>query len=147
MVENVSDQPGLYRSEFEHDACGIGFRAHMKGRKSHQIVADAIHMLERMDHRGACGCDPNTGDGAGLLLQIPHEFFVEECLNLGFQLPDAGEYGVGMIFFPQDEEIREECRGILNRKIKKLGMTLLGYRKVPTLNETLGEGSFRWSRT
>ena len=141
MVENVSDQPGLYRSEFEHDACGIGFRAHMKGRKSHQIVADAIHMLERMDHRGACGCDPNTGDGAGLLLQIPHEFFVEECLSLGFQLPNAGAYGVGMIFFPQDEEIREECRGILDRKIKKLGMTLLGYRKVPTLNESLGEGS------
>ncbi len=113
----------------------------MKGRKSHQIVADAIHMLERMDHRGACGCDPNTGDGAGLLLQIPHEFFVEECLDLGFQLPDSGEYGVGMIFFPQDEEVREECRGIINRKIKKLGMTLLGYRRVPTLNDQLGEGS------
>ena len=113
----------------------------MKGRKSHQIVADAIHMLERMDHRGACGCDPNTGDGAGLLLQIPHEFFMEECFDLGFQLPDAGEYGVGMIFFPQDEEIREECRGILNRRIKKLDMTLLGYRKVPTLHDSLGEGS------
>ncbi|TDB66919.1 glutamate synthase large subunit [Arundinibacter roseus] len=141
MSEKVSDQPGLYRSEFEHDACGIGFRAHMKGRKSHQIVADAIHMLERMDHRGACGCDPNTGDGAGLLLQIPHEFFVEEGLALGFQLPAAGEYGVGMIFFPQNDEVREECRDILNRKIKKLGMTLLGYRKVPTLNDTLGDGS------
>jgi glutamate synthase (NADPH) large chain len=141
MSEKITDQPGLYRSEFEHDACGIGFRAHMKGRKSHQIVADAIHMLERMDHRGACGCDPNTGDGAGLLLQIPHEFFVEECLNLGFQLPDAGEYGVGMIFFPQDEELRKECKGIIERKIKKLGMTQLGYRKVPTLNDTLGEGS------
>jgi glutamate synthase (NADPH/NADH) large chain len=141
MSERVSDQLGLYRSEFEHDACGIGFRAHMKGRKSHQIVADAIHMLERMDHRGACGCDPNTGDGAGLLLQIPHEFFVEECLTLGFQLPDVGEYGVGMIFFPQDEELRAECQGILERKIKKLGMKLLGYRKVPTLNDSLGEGS------
>jgi glutamate synthase (NADPH) large chain len=141
MSDRVTDQPGLYRSEFEHDACGIGFRAHMKGRKSHQIVADAIHMLERMDHRGACGCDPNTGDGAGLLLQIPHEFFVEECLSLGFQLPDVGEYGVGMIFFPQDAELRDECKGIINRKIKKLGMTLLGYRKVPTLNDTLGDGS------
>ena len=141
MSETVSDQPGLYRSEFEHDACGIGFRAHLKGRKSHQIVADAIHMLERMDHRGACGCDPNTGDGAGLLLQIPHEFFVEECLSLGFQLPDVGEYGVGMVFFPQDKELREECRGVLDRKIKKLGMKLIGYRKVPTLNDSLGEGS------
>ena len=135
------EQPGLYRPEFEHDACGIGFRAHMKGRRSHQIVADAIHMLERMDHRGACGCDPNTGDGAGLLLQIPHEFFVEECFDLGFQLPDVGEYGVGMIFFPQDEEVREECRDIIDRRIKKLGMKLLGYRKVPTRNEQLGEGS------
>ncbi|GAB3164836.1 glutamate synthase large subunit [Telluribacter humicola] len=141
MSEVVVDQPGLYRSEFEHDACGIGFRANMKGRKSHQIVADAIHMLERMDHRGACGCDPNTGDGAGILIQIPHEYFVEECTRLGFQLPAADEYGVGMIFFPMDEKVREECRDILNRKIKKLGLTLLGYRKVPTLNETLGEGS------
>ncbi|GAB2770789.1 glutamate synthase large subunit [Rhabdobacter roseus] len=141
MSEVVTDQQGLYRPEFEHDACGIGFRANMKGRKSHQIVADAIHMLERMDHRGACGCDPNTGDGAGILIQIPHEYFVEECTALGFQLPAASEYGVGMIFFPGDETVREECRDLLNRKIKKLGMTLLGYRKVPTLNDTLGEGS------
>ena len=75
MIE-TEQIPGLYQEEFEHDACGIGFRAHLKGRKSHSIVTDAIQMLERMDHRGACGCDPNTGDGAGLLLQIPHEFFV-----------------------------------------------------------------------
>jgi len=141
ISEEITDQPGLYRSEFEHDACGIGFRAHMKGRRSHQIVADAIHMLERMDHRGACGCDPNTGDGAGLLLQIPHEFFAEECLDMGFQLPGSGEYGVGMIFFPQDKELREECRDILNRRIKRLGMTLICYRKVPTRNDTLGDGS------
>ncbi len=141
ISEEIIDQHGLYRSEFEHDACGIGFRAHMKGRRSHQIVADAIHMLERMDHRGACGCDPNTGDGAGLLLQIPHEFFVEECLDMGYQLPDSGEYGVGMIFFPQNKELREECRDIINRRIKKLGMSLICYRVVPTLNDTLGEGS------
>ena len=141
MSEVTVEQLGLYRPEFEHDACGIGFRANMKGRKSHQIVADAIHMLERMDHRGACGCDPNTGDGAGILLQIPHEYFVDECSKLGFQLPASGEYGVGMIFFPMDEKVREECRDILNRKVRKLGMSLLGYRKVPTLNGTLGEGS------
>ena len=100
MLESA--QQGLYRPEFEHDACGIGFRANMKGRKSHQMVADAITMLERMDHRGACGCDPNTGDGAGILIQIPHEFFVEECAKLTIALPSAGEYGVGMIFFPKD---------------------------------------------
>jgi glutamate synthase (NADPH) large chain len=104
-------------------------------------VADAIHMLERMDHRGACGCDPNTGDGAGILLQIPHEFLYEECLNLGFRLPPLGDYGLGMIFFPSDETQREECKEILNRKITSLGFELLGYRKVPTQNETLGEGS------
>ena len=120
MLESA--QQGLYRPEFEHDACGIGFRANMKGRKSHQMVADAITMLERMDHRGACGCDPNTGDGAGILIQIPHEFFVEECAKLTIALPSAGEYGVGMIFFPKDHKLRDECRDILNRKIKKLGM-------------------------
>ena len=140
-MTQIDQNQGLYLPEFEHDACGIGFRAHLKGRKSHQIVADAIHMLERMDHRGACGCDPNTGDGAGILLQIPHEFLYEECLNLGFRLPPLGEYGLGMIFFPSDPEQRDECKEILNRKIISLGFELLGYRKVPTQNETLGEGS------
>ncbi|HLO44214.1 MAG TPA: glutamate synthase large subunit [Leadbetterella sp.] len=140
-MTQIDQNQGLYLPEFEHDACGIGFRAHLKGRKSHQIVADAIHMLERMDHRGACGCDPNTGDGAGILLQIPHEFLYEECLNLGFRLPPLGEYGLGMIFFPSDDKKREECKEILNRKITSLGFELLGYRKVPTQNETLGEGS------
>ncbi|MBA4850075.1 glutamate synthase large subunit [Emticicia sp. BO119] len=139
-TEQVIEQ-GLYRSEFEHDACGIGFRAHLKGRRSHGIVADAIKMLERMDHRGACGCDPNTGDGAGILLQIPHEFFLDECNKLGFQLPSSGEYGVGMIFFPMNETEREECREILNRKIERIGLELLGYRVVPTKGDCLGEGS------
>ena len=139
-VETLENQ-GLYRSDFEHDACGIGFRAHMKGQKSHQIVADAILMLERMDHRGACGCDPNTGDGAGILIQIPHEFFVFECAKLGFKIPSLGQYGVGMIFFPQDPTVRKECKDVIERTVKSLGLTLLGYRKVPTLNDTLGEGS------
>ncbi|NBA87524.1 glutamate synthase large subunit [Emticicia sp. CRIBPO] len=140
MIE-IQENPGLYHPDFEHDACGIGFRAHLKGRKSHQIVADAIVMLERMDHRGACGCDPNTGDGAGILIQIPHEYLLDECRKTGFKLPALGNYGLGMIFFPHDEKEREECREILNRKIEKFGMELLGYRKVPTQNETLGEGS------
>ncbi|RYU96137.1 glutamate synthase large subunit [Emticicia agri] len=139
-TEQAMEQ-GLYRSEFEHDACGIGFRAHLKGRRSHGIVADAIKMLERMDHRGACGCDPNTGDGAGILLQIPHEFFLDECNKLNFQLPSSGEYGVGMIFFPMNETEREECREILNRKIEHIGLQLLGYRVVPTKGDCLGEGS------
>ncbi len=136
-------QQGLYRPEFEHDACGIGFRANIKGHKSHQIVTEAVMMLERMDHRGACGCDPNSGDGAGILIQIPHEFFVEECFDLNprIVLPEAGEYAVGMVFFPKEQNIREACREVLNRKIKKLGIELLGYRVVPTDNSSLGEMS------
>ena len=85
MIDSAN-QRGLYRQEFEKDACGIGFIANMKGRKSHEVVANAIQMLIRMDHRGACGCDPNSGDGAGILLQIPHEFWVGESLKLGFKL-------------------------------------------------------------
>ncbi|HEX8531529.1 MAG TPA: glutamate synthase subunit alpha, partial [Cytophagales bacterium] len=130
---------GLYRPEFEHDACGIGFLANLKGRKSHEIVENAIRMLTRMDHRGACGCESNTGDGAGILIQVPHEFFLDECTKLGFSLPPYGEYGVGMVYFPKDENLREECRDILNRKIKQLKLELIGYRVVPTRNLDLGE--------
>ncbi len=132
-----TENKGLYRKEFEHDACGIGFVANMKGRKSHKVVADAIQMLIRMDHRGACGCDPNSGDGAGILLQIPHEFFLEECTKLGIDLPSAGEYGVGMIFFPNDKNTREECKEIITRKAKKLGLEILGYRVVPCDNSEI----------
>lgn len=132
---------GLYDPNFEHDACGIGFVANIKGRKSHQIIEDAIHMLTRMEHRGACGCETNTGDGAGILIQMPHEFFLDECTKLGFTLPPYSQYGVGMVFFPQDAEAREECRTILDRKIKQLGFELIGYRKVPTNNEEIGESA------
>lgn len=123
---------GLYSSSFEHDACGIGFVANLKGRKSHQIVKDALHMLVRMYHRGACGCEQNTGDGAGILVQMPHEFFLSECLKLGLKLPAFGKYGVGVVFFPSDEKLREDCREILNRNLEKLGLELLGYRVVST---------------
>ncbi len=132
---------GLYRPEFEHDACGIGFIANIKGRKSHQIVEDGIKMLTRMEHRGACGCEANTGDGAGILIQVPHEFFLDELTKLGLHLPPYGEYGVGMVFFPHDEKLREECRTILNRKIKLLKLDLIGYRVVPTENGEIGEGA------
>ncbi|RIV23681.1 glutamate synthase large subunit [Fibrisoma montanum] len=132
---------GLYRPEFEHDNCGIGFIADIKGRKSHQIVSDALHMLRRMEHRGAVGSEPNTGDGAGLLIQIPHEFFLDECRKLGIHLPPALEYGVGMVYFPKEARLREECRAILNRNMKKLGLELLGYRVVPVNNTELGDGS------
>jgi glutamate synthase (NADPH/NADH) large chain len=129
---------GLYDPSFEHDSCGIGFVANIKGRKSHDIVSDALSMLARMEHRGACGCESNTGDGAGILIQVPHEFFVDECVKIGIKLPAFGDYGVGVVFFPQDEKLREDCKEIFNRNIEKLGMSLLGYRKLPTDNSMIG---------
>ncbi|MBS1558124.1 MAG: glutamate synthase large subunit [Bacteroidetes bacterium] len=131
----------LYHPSFEKDSCGVGFVANIKGRKSHQIVSDALTMLERMAHRGACGCEPNTGDGAGILIQVPHEFFAGECTKLGIKLPAYGQYGVGLVFFPRDPKVREECRTILNRMIKKMKMALLGYRIVPVCSKDLGESA------
>lgn len=138
-----TDQQGLYHPSFEKDSCGVGFIANIKGSKSHQIVSDALTMLERMEHRGACGCEPNTGDGAGILIQVPHEFFSSECSKLGFKLPAYGSYGVGLVFFPRDAKVREECRTVLNRQIKKMKMTLVGYRVLPTNNHDLGETALK----
>ncbi len=129
---------GLYCSEFERDACGIGFVANIKSNKSHQIVSDALTILENMEHRGACGCESNTGDGAGLMIQVPHEFFFDECVKLGIHLPSYGRYGVGMIFFPRDIRLKEECRDIFNRSAEKLGLEILGYRKVPVNPDGIG---------
>jgi glutamate synthase (NADPH/NADH) large chain len=134
---------GLHHPSFEKDSCGVGFIANIKGRKSHQIVSNALTMLERMSHRGACGCEANTGDGAGILIQIPHEFFFTECLKQNITLPESGHYGVGLIFFPRDPKAREECRTVLNRQIKRMNMTLLGYRLVPTMNREIGETALR----
>ena len=117
----------------------MGFIANIKGRKSHQIISDALTMLERMAHRGACGCEPNTGDGAGILIQVPHEFYTNECRKLNIKLPAFGQYGVGLVFLPRDHKVREECRNVLARQIKKMKMTLLGYRQVPTGHPDLGE--------
>jgi glutamate synthase (NADPH/NADH) large chain len=129
---------GLYSSSFERDACGIGFVANIKGNKSHQIIGDALTVLENMEHRGACGCETNTGDGAGIMIQVPHEFFFDECIRLGIHLPSFGRYGVGVMFFPQDIRLREECRDIFNRTADKLGLEVLAYRKVPVNTEGIG---------
>jgi glutamate synthase (NADPH/NADH) large chain len=134
----MASTTGLYSPEFERDACGIGFVANIKGNKSHQIVSDALTVLENMEHRGACGCETNTGDGAGLMIQTPHEFFFDECIRLGIHLPPFGRYGVGVIFFPQEIRLREECRDIFNRSAEKLGLEVLGYRKVPVNREDIG---------
>ncbi|MEP7278088.1 MAG: glutamate synthase large subunit [Bacteroidota bacterium] len=129
---------GLYSPEFEHDSCGIGFVANIKGNKSHQIVSDALTVLENMEHRGACGCESNTGDGAGIMIQTPHEFFFDECIRVGIHLPAFGRYGVGVVFFPQEIRLREECRDIFNRSAEKLGLEVLGYRRVPVNRDDIG---------
>ncbi len=134
----MAGKTGLYHPSFERDACGIGFVANIKGHKSHQHITDALTVLENMEHRGACGCEANTGDGAGIMLQIPHEFFFDECLKSGVHLPSYGKYGVGMIFFPKEIRLREECRDIFNRAAEKLGLEILTYRKVPTNPSGIG---------
>ena len=131
-------QQGLYRSEFEHGSCGIGFIANLNGRKKHSVISDALSMLTRMEHRGGTGFDIKSGDGAGILFQIPHELFMEECPKAGIKLPTFGEYGVAMIFFPKEDGKRSECKDIISRNLQKFGLPYLGYRKVPVDNSDLG---------
>lgn len=128
----------LYTPELEHDSCGIGFIADLKGRKSHKIISDALLMLENMEHRGACGCDPDSGDGAGILIQKPHLFFTKECHKLGIALPQNEPYGAGLIFFPSDGESRKTCKELLHKHADKLGLAILGYREVPVNKDGLG---------
>ena len=130
---------GLYDPRFEHDACGVGFVVNIKGEKSHEIVDQALTVLQNLDHRGACGCEENTGDGAGILVQIPHGFLKDACAGLGFQLPDPGEYGVGMIFSPDQRKQRQQFEKIIERIVAEEGQTCLGWRKVATDNMYLGE--------
>ncbi len=122
---------GLYRPDFERDACGVGCVVNINGRKSHKTLKDALLMLKNMEHRGATGADPETGDGAGILIQIPHIFLKQELRELGLNLPDEGEYGVGMIFYPQHYPVRDACRKVMNSAIRKMGFQLIGYRTVP----------------
>lgn len=129
---------GLYSTEFEHDACGIGFVANIKNHKSHQIISDALTILENMEHRGACGCENNTGDGAGIIIQMPHEFFFDECIKMGIHLPAYSKYGVGVLFFPKDIRLREECRDIFNRSAETLGLEIMGYRRIPVNTDGIG---------
>jgi glutamate synthase (NADPH/NADH) large chain len=134
----MAGNQGLYHPSFEHDSCGIGFVANIKGHKSHQHISDALTVLENMEHRGACGCENNTGDGAGIMIQTPHEFFFDECLKLGVHLPSFGKYAAGMIFFPKEIRLREECRDIFIRAAEKLGLDILAFRKVPVNTNGIG---------
>lgn len=133
----MKDQ-GLYRSSFEHDSCGIGFIAQVKGDANHQLVADGITMLENMEHRGGTGIDSCSGDGAGILTQVPDEFFRNELVKIGVELPESGHYGVGMIFFPKDKKLRALCRETINSILENRDFDVLGYRKVPVNNQSLG---------
>ena len=129
---------GLYNPANEHDACGIGFVASISGNKSHEIISQGIQVLLNLAHRGACGCDPETGDGAGVLIQIPHKFFARECEKLGFKLPNPGAYGVGMTFLPVEKHPRLQCEGILERIVREEGLTPLGWRDTPVYASAIG---------
>ncbi len=129
---------GLYDPQHEHDACGVGFVVDLKGRKSHDIVQQGIQILFNLKHRGACGCETNTGDGAGILLQMPHDFFVEEADKLNIKLPAPGRYGVGVVFLPGDRASREACERLFEQIVREEGQELLGWRNVPTDNSSLG---------
>ncbi|AVX19478.1 glutamate synthase (NADH) large subunit [Carboxydocella sporoproducens DSM 16521] len=138
-MNGLPPKQGLYDPQFEHDACGIGFVANIKGKKSNEIVRQALTILLNLDHRGGQGSETNTGDGAGILMQIPHAFLVKECARLGIDLPEPGQYGVGMLFLPVDPEERAACEQKLEEIIAEEGQVLLGWRTVPTDNSSLGE--------
>lgn len=128
----------LYDPRHEHDACGIGFVANLKAEASHDIVDKGVQILLNLVHRGACGCDPLTGDGAGLLIQLPHQFLKHECERLGFGLPGPGSYGTGLVFLPREKAPRARCKQILEDKITGTGQKVLGWRTVPVDEGALG---------
>ncbi|HEX7576818.1 MAG TPA: glutamate synthase central domain-containing protein, partial [Verrucomicrobiae bacterium] len=129
---------GLYDPQFEHDSCGVGFVVNIKGKKSHAIIQQALQALLNLNHRGACGCEVNTGDGAGILIQTPHVFLKEAAAKERISLPGAGEYGVGMVFLPHDPAQRAECETIFANIVAGEGQRVLGWRTIPTNNASLG---------
>jgi glutamate synthase (NADPH/NADH) large chain len=141
LTSGLPAAQGLYDPRFEHDACGIGVVAHIKGVKSHQIVRDGLTVLKNLDHRGARGSDPDTGDGAGILLQIPHAFFMKAARQSGFELPEPGNYGVGMVFLPRDASLRADFERRFAAFVAAEGEILLGWRDVPVNNAGLGRAA------
>jgi glutamate synthase (NADPH/NADH) large chain len=132
------EKQGLYDPAFEHDACGVGLVADIRGRKSHKIIEQALEVLINLGHRGACGADPRTGDGAGVLIQTPHEFLAQECARLDIDLPHRGEYGVGMVFLPQVAAQRRRCQEIIRSIVEGEGQAFLGWRDVPVNPDAIG---------
>ncbi|HTL15906.1 MAG TPA: glutamate synthase central domain-containing protein, partial [Patescibacteria group bacterium] len=135
----LPEKQGLYDPQFEHEACGVGFVVNIKGRKSHSIIRQALQVLLNLDHRGACGCEANTGDGAGILIQPPHEFLKLVAKEARISLPTPGEYAVGMVFMPPKAGQRAECEKIFRDIVNEEGQRLLGWRTIPTNNGTLGK--------
>ena len=138
MNNQYRDDFPLYDPRNEHDACGLGFIVNVKGEKSHDIVTQGIRILINLTHRGASGSDPETGDGAGVTIQIPHEFFLKECKRFGFSLPGPGQYGVGMIFLPVDPQSRLQCEGIIDRVVQEENLTVIGWRDTPIDADAIG---------
>ena len=139
-ISNIQKQ-GLYNPANEHDACGVGFVANIHGKKSHEIVKQGLTILDNLTHRGATGYDPKLGDGAGLLSQIPHEFFVSEAQKTDFQLPEVGHYGVGMIFLPQDDVLRQNFKSLIERIIGEEEQIFIGWRDVPVNNQSIADAA------
>jgi glutamate synthase (NADPH/NADH) large chain len=143
MSHGLPEPQGLYNPEYEHDACGVGFVADLKGGKSHKLVRDALTVLENLNHRGACGCEDNTGDGAGILIQVPHAFLVERCRPAGIELPGPGLYGVGTLFASPIYAQQAFGQRIFEDILAEERLPLLGWRKVATDNAALGESAKR----
>jgi hypothetical protein len=141
-MHGFPEPQGLYHPQHEHDSCGVGFLCHLKGKRSHEIIKGALQMCQNMDHRGGCGCDPQTGDGAGLFFQLPDKFFRAVTPECGIELPAAGRYAVGFVFLSPDEG---ECRAMIETYVvgssAPRGRTVLGWRDVPVMSGILGKAS------
>ena len=142
-MDDIPQQQGLYDPRYEHDACGVGFVCNIRGERSNAIVRQGLKALSRLSHRGATGSDPKTGDGAGILIQIPHEFLTEVCQDGGIDLPALGEYGTGLVFLPTDAQQRTFCKDIFSKIVEQEGQHLLGWRPVPVDDADIGKTAQR----
>ena len=141
LITQAPKNQGLYNTRNEKDACGVGFVAHIKGKKSHEIVQKGLELLTNLTHRGATGYDPKLGDGAGLLMQMPDAFMRKEAAKLNINLPDAGQYAVGNVFLPQTAKNREACEALITQIIAEENQTFLGWRDVPVDNSNIAQAA------
>ena len=134
---------GLYNSSFEHDACGIGAVVNIKGKKSHDVIDNCLEILENLKHRGGIGVEENTGDGAGILMQIPHEFFQKKALDNGLELPKSGDYAVGTVFLPMEKQRMLEAKHFIEEMMKENSFNILFWREVPVSINGIGETALK----